>query len=95
MTGIMNKSEIRTDEPEDLIKVDPQVAMVKYLVTNDVSDSKIIFCVISTDIVTAKNKSPISGTPVVSVKIGITTIMGFAIWDPVLALFLIHSTRRS
>ena len=41
--GIMNKSERRTDEPEDLIKVDPQVAMVKDLVTNDVSDSKIIF----------------------------------------------------
>src|ERR1041385_3975102 len=44
--------------------------MVKDLVTNDVSDSKIIFYVISTNIVTAKNKSPISGTPAVSVKIG-------------------------
>src|ERR1041385_4953270 len=70
VTGIMNKSERRTYEPEDLIKVDPQVAMVKDLVTNDVSDSKIIFCGISTNIVTAKNKSPISGTPIVSIKIG-------------------------
>src|SRR3954469_21736081 len=70
VTGIINKSERRTGEPEDQIKVDPQVAMVKDLVTNDVSDSIINFCAVSTNIVTAKNKSPISGTPVVSVKIG-------------------------
>src|ERR1041385_2935010 len=67
---IVNKSGRRTDEPVDLIKVDPQVAMVNDLVTNDVLDSKINFCAVSTNIVTAKNKSPISGTPVVSVKIG-------------------------
>src|SRR3954468_24262840 len=66
--GIVNKSERRTDEPEDQIKVDPQVAMVKDLVTNDVLDSNTNFCAVSTNIVTAKNKSPISGTPVVSVK---------------------------
>ena len=60
----------RTEEPEDLIKVDARVAVVKDLVTNDVSDSNIIFCVVSTNIVTSKNKSPITGTPVVSVKIG-------------------------
>ena len=70
MTGIINKSERRTDEPEDMIKVDPQVAVVKDLVTNDVSDSIINFSVVSTNIVIAKNKRPISGTPVVSVKIG-------------------------
>src|SRR3954462_435712 len=70
LTGIINKSERRTDEPEDQIKVDPQVAVVKYLVTNDVLDSDINFCVVSTNIVTSKNKIPISGTPVVSVKIG-------------------------
>src|ERR1041385_8223424 len=70
VTGIVNKSGKRIDEHEDLIKVDPQVAMVKDLVTNDVSDSKINFCVVSTNIVTTKNKSTISGTPVVSVKIG-------------------------
>ena len=33
--GIINKSERKTDEPEDQIKVDPQVAVVKDLVTND------------------------------------------------------------
>src|SRR3954463_15750952 len=43
--------------------------MVKDLVTNDVLDSNINFCVVSTNIVAAKNKGPISGTPVVSVKI--------------------------
>ena len=70
VTSIINKSERRTDEPEDQIKVDPQVAVVKYLVTNDVLESNINFCDVSTNIVTAKNKGPISGTPVVSVKIG-------------------------
>src|SRR3954470_2385694 len=70
VTGIINKSERRTGEPEDQIRVDPQVAMVKDLVTHDVSDSILNFCVVSTNIVTAKNRSPISGTPVVSVKIG-------------------------
>ena len=68
--GILNKSGRTTDEPEDLIKVMPQVALVKDLVTSDVEESIIIFCVVSTNIVTAKNKGPISGTPVVSVKTG-------------------------
>ena len=70
VTGILNKSERTTDEHEDLIKVDPQVALVKDLVTSNIEDSNINFCVVSTNLVTAKNKGPISGTPVVSVKIG-------------------------
>src|SRR4051812_23115525 len=69
-TGIINKSGRTTNEPVDLIKVKPQVALVKDLVTTDVEDSTISFCVVSTKIVTAKNKGPISGTPAVSVKIG-------------------------
>ena len=70
VTGILNKSERTTDEHEDLIKVDPQVALVKDLVTSNIEDSNINFCAVSTNLVTAKNKGPISGTPVVSVKIG-------------------------
>src|SRR3954469_12092195 len=70
VTCIINKSERTTDEPEDLIKVKPQVALVKNLVSSDIEDSTISFCAVSTNIVTAKNKGPISGTPVVSVKIG-------------------------
>src|SRR3954466_8363082 len=70
VTGILNKNGRTTDEPEDLIKVKPQVAMVKDLVTSNIEESIISFCAISTKIVTAKNKGPISGTPVVSVKIG-------------------------
>src|SRR3954467_9573699 len=69
-TGIINKSGRTTDEPEDLIKVNPQVALVKDLVTGDIEDSTISLCVVSTNIFTAKNKGPILGTPVVSVKIG-------------------------
>src|SRR3954470_11227633 len=43
--------------------------MVKDLVTSDIEGSSISFCAIATNIVTTKNKGPISGTPVVSVKI--------------------------
>ena len=57
-------------EPEDQIKVDPQVALVKDLVTSNVEDSTINFCAIASDIATSKNKAPVAGTPVVSVKIG-------------------------
>src|ERR1041385_5084210 len=70
VTGVMNKSERRINEPEHQIKFDPQVALVKDLVTNDALDSNINFCDVSTNLVTAKNKGPISGTLVVSVKIG-------------------------
>src|SRR3954471_4238304 len=70
VTGILNKNGRTTDEPEDLIKVKPHVAMVKDLVTSDIEESTISFCVVSTNIVTSKNKGPISGTPVVYVKIG-------------------------
>src|SRR4051812_27649806 len=37
--GIINKSGRTTDEHEDLIKVKPQVALVKDLVTSDIEDS--------------------------------------------------------
>src|SRR3954469_13917438 len=70
VTGILHKNGRTTDEPEDMIKVKPQVAMVKDLVTNNIEDSTISFCAVATNIVTTKNKCPISGTPVVSVKIG-------------------------
>src|SRR3954467_4383154 len=69
VTGILNKNR-RTTEPEDTIKVQPQVAMVKDQVTSNIENSTISFCAVSTNIVTARNKGPISGTPVVSVKIG-------------------------
>ena len=53
-----------------MIKVKPQVAMVKDLVTSDIEESTISFCAVATNIVTTRNKGPISSTPVVSVKIG-------------------------
>ena len=68
VTSIINKSGRTTDEPEDLIKVKPQAALVKDLVISDIEDSTISFCAVSTNIVTAKNKGPILGTPIVSVK---------------------------
>src|SRR4051812_19415954 len=69
VTGILNKNRRTTNESDGMIKVQPQVAMVKDLVTSDIEESTICFCAVSTNIVTAKNKGPISGTPVVSIKI--------------------------
>ena len=43
VTGILNKSGRTTDEPEDLIKVKPQVALVKDLVTSDIEESILVF----------------------------------------------------
>src|SRR3954466_14723583 len=43
--------------------------MVKDLVISDIEGSAISFCAVATNIVTARNKGPILGTPVVSVKI--------------------------
>src|SRR3954469_15788274 len=68
--GILKNNGRTTNEPEDMIKVKPQVPMVKDLVTSDIEESTISFCAVSTNIVTTNNKGPISGTPVVSVKIG-------------------------
>src|SRR3954468_461259 len=68
--GILNKNGRTTDEPEDMIKVKPQVEIVKDLVTSNIEDSTISFCAVATNIVTAKNKGPMSDTRVVFVKIG-------------------------
>ena len=57
-------------EPEDQIKVDPQVALVKDLITDDVEESSIHFCAVASNIATSKNNAAVSGVPVVSVKIG-------------------------
>ena len=43
VTGTLNKNGRTTDKPED-IKVEPQVAMVKDLVTSDIEGSTISFC---------------------------------------------------
>ena len=43
VTGIIRKSERTTNETEDLIKVNPRVALVKDLVTNDIEDSIVNF----------------------------------------------------
>src|SRR3954464_3185217 len=61
VTGILRKSGRTIDEPEDLIKVKRQVALVKDLFTSDIEESIISFCAVSTNIVTTKNKGPILG----------------------------------
>src|ERR1041384_3333615 len=93
VTGILKKNGRTTDRPED-IKVEPQVAMVKDLVTSDIEESTICFCVVSTNIVTAKNKGPISGTLVVSVKIGDHNYYGLCDLGSSVSAIPLHFIKR-
>ena len=79
----------------NLIKVKPQVALVKDLVTTDIEESIISFCVVSTNIVTTKNKGPISGTLVVSVKIGDHNYYGLCDLGPNVSATPSHFIKRS
>ena len=66
---MVSKTERRANVPEEQIKVDPQVSLVKYLVTENIDGSSICFCAAASNIVQARNKSAFTGIPVVPVKI--------------------------
>ena len=68
-----NKSYIGTPKPDEQIKVEPRVAMVKNLFEENIDGHVIYFCNEATRIVKPDkidNHRPIVGMPVVSVKIG-------------------------
>ncbi|KAK1615684.1 hypothetical protein QYE76_021201 [Lolium multiflorum] len=70
ITTIVNKSAKKPIEPEEQIKVEPAVAIVKDLVTENVEDGHIIFCEDASNIVSHPNKSRKASVPVLSVRIG-------------------------
>ena len=70
VTTVFNKSGQNTYEPEEQIEIEPQVAMVKDLVTENVDGGVIYFCEDASNIVRPDKSARIVGTPVVSVKIG-------------------------
>ncbi|KAK1681224.1 hypothetical protein QYE76_042072 [Lolium multiflorum] len=67
ISSAVNKSEKKPKEPEEQIKIEPPVAIVKDLVTENVEDGHIIFC---EDIVSHPNKSKQVSVPMLSVRIG-------------------------
>ena len=70
---MVNKSYIRTPNPDERIKVEPSVAMVKDLLEENIDRHVIYFCEEAARIAKPDKKDkhrPIVGMLVVSVKIG-------------------------
>ncbi|KAK1685007.1 hypothetical protein QYE76_045855 [Lolium multiflorum] len=70
INSVVNKSEKKPIEPEEQIKVEPAIAIVKDLVTKNVEDGHIIFCEDASNIVSHPNKSRKASVPMLSVRIG-------------------------
>ena len=73
VSTVVNKSYIRTPKPEEQIKVEPSIPMVKDLLEQNVDGHVIYFCE-EAAIITKNDKKdkhrPVVGMPIVSVKIG-------------------------
>ncbi|KAK1664333.1 hypothetical protein QYE76_052492, partial [Lolium multiflorum] len=70
VSSAVNKSEKKPKEPEEQIKIEPAVAIVKDLVTENVEDGHIIFCEDASNIVSHPNKPKQVSVPMLSVRIG-------------------------
>ncbi|KAK1684189.1 hypothetical protein QYE76_045037 [Lolium multiflorum] len=70
INSAVHKSEKKPIEPEEQIKVEPAVAIVKDLVTENVEDGHIIFCEDASNIVSHPNKPKQASVPMLSVRIG-------------------------
>ncbi|KAK1572648.1 hypothetical protein QYE76_018788, partial [Lolium multiflorum] len=70
INSAVNKSEKKPIEPEEQIKVQPAIAIVKDLVTENVEDGHIILCEDASNIVSHPNKSRKASVPMLSVRIG-------------------------
>ena len=70
---MVNKSYIRTPKPDEQIKVEPSIAMVKDLLVENIDVHDIYFCDEATRIAKPDENDKhrhVVGIPVVSVKIG-------------------------
>ncbi|KAK1629441.1 hypothetical protein QYE76_003756 [Lolium multiflorum] len=70
ITSVVNKSAKKPIEPEEQINVEPAIAIVKDLVTENVEDGHIIFCEDASNIVSHPSKSRKASVPMLSVRIG-------------------------
>ena len=70
---MVNKNNIRASRPSEQIKVEPDVAMVKDLLVDNIDGYVIYFCDEATRVAkpdTKDKNKPVVGMPIVSVKIG-------------------------
>ena len=73
VSSMVNKSYIRTPKPDEQIKVEPSIAMVKDLLEEDMDGHVSYFCEEAARIVKPDKKDkhrPVVGMHVISVKIG-------------------------
>ncbi|KAK1697283.1 hypothetical protein QYE76_013980 [Lolium multiflorum] len=70
INSAVHKSEKKPVEPEEQIKIEPAVAIVKDLVTENVEDGHIILCEDASNIVSHPNKPKQASVPMISVRIG-------------------------
>ncbi|KAK1579822.1 hypothetical protein QYE76_018584, partial [Lolium multiflorum] len=70
ITSVVNKSAKKPIEPKEHINVEPAIAIVKDLVTENVEDGHIIFCEDASNIVSHPSKSRKASVPMLSVRIG-------------------------
>ena len=67
---MVNKSKKKAKKPDEQITVEPEVAIIKDLVTKNVDGEHIIFCEDASNIVSHPGKFKKTSVPVLSVKIG-------------------------
>ena len=70
---VVNKSNIRAPKPSEQIKIEPNIAMVKDLLVDNIDGHVIYLCDEASRIAKPEGKDkhrPVVGMPVISVKIG-------------------------
>ena len=70
IASVVNKSTKKVIEPDEQIIVEPIVAIVKDLVSENVEDGHIVFCEDASNIVSHPSRSRKASVPVLSVRIG-------------------------
>ena len=73
VSNVVNKSYIRTPKPDEQIKLEPSIAMVKDLLEEDMDGHVIYFCEEAARIAKPDKRDkhrPVVGMPIISVKIG-------------------------
>ena len=69
LASVVNKSTKKAIEPDEQITVEPSIAMVKYLTTENVEDRHIVFCENASNIVSHPGSSRKTSVPMLSVRI--------------------------
>ena len=94
---MVRKSNIRTYTPPEQVKVEPNIAIVKDLLADNIDGHVIYFCGETARIAKpcAKDKHrPVVGMPVISVKIGDHCYHACVIWVLVLVQYLSPYTKK-